>query len=396
MEYINLNTDCSTSYTTIGNKIVYTISCINQSSISFQNIFISNKLNQSLKFITDSVVINNIEMPGLNILTGFSIGRLYPNKKTTIRFEVEAISKDLDSVNITTNADCIYEKDGFRKSIIYTSDCSIQVYNPSIYIKKSCSKENASLNDIITYKIKVVNNGDVYLDNIILKDDICDYLGIIEGSFKVNSHTINDVDLDCGINIGDLNINDYKIIEYDVIVNGHGVACSVSSNAYAEYSYYLNNGFIGNKKSEVSNCILNILLPSFKQIYIENYAYLPEKKEDIKCVENINTDVEIKHYNVIKTPVAKSSDGISLSGYKLIIHGVINQIIRYSVEKSNRPIHSFEHKIPFSTFIILPYNYNFGSNVQIEYKEEYTHCDLVNPRCIFENISILLIAKTLK
>lgn len=396
MEYIKLNTSCLTSFTTVGDIITYNIICSNQSNISFQNIFISSKLNSNLRFILDSVVINNIEMPCLNILSGFSIGKLYPTKKTIIQFSVEVISKDKDSISISTNADCIYEKDGFKKSVIYNNDCYIHVFEPSIYIKKSCNKENVSLNDIVTYTIKLVNNGDVYLDNIVLRDDVNNFLDVIEGSFKINSNTVNNADLECGINVGDLNVNDVILIEYDAIINGRGISCNVKTECYVEYSYYLNNGIIGNKKSETFSFILNILLPSFKQVYIENYSYLPKEKEDIYCVENVNSNIEIKNYNVIQTPIAKSREGTTLSGYKLIIHGKINQIIRYSVQNSNKPIHSFENEIPFSSFIILPYNYDFGSKIQIDCKEEYTHCSLVNTRCVFGCISILLIAKTLK
>ncbi|MGL5694066.1 MAG: hypothetical protein ACRCXA_08315 [Peptostreptococcaceae bacterium] len=395
-EYIKLISNCSSSHVSIGDIITYNIVCTNDSNVVFSDIFISNDLNLNLKFVKGSIKINNIDRPDLSILSGVSIGRLGTSCKSIVAFEVEVISKFDDAVTLNTCAECVYKENNEDKSIIEHSTVVLYIYNPSIYIKKSVDKSNVSLNDKITYKIKLVNDGDLYLDKIVLKDDIYENLEIVDGSFIVNSKIVNDFDLEKGVIVGNLGVNDYILIQYEAVVKGKGVCSQINNKAFVSYTYYFDNGSYGIKNSEVINCPLNVSLPSFKQIYIEEYIYLPEHKDDIHCVENVNTDIIINSYHTIKTPIATSNEGTVLSGHKLIVHGSINQIVRYTTIKSSNAVHSFEYEMPFSTFIILPCDYQIGSKIQIETKEEYTHFSLVNRRCIFENISILILVKIMK
>lgn len=395
-EYVKLISNCSASYVSVGDIITYTIVCTNDSNLLFNDIFISNDLNRNLKFIKGSIKINNIDRPELSILSGVSVGKLICGAKSTLTFEVEVVSKDNDDITLNTSAEFVYKDNDEEKSIIENSTLLLHIYNPSIYIKKYVDKSNVSLNDKITYKVKLVNNGDVFLDKVIFKDDICENLEIVEGTFTINSKLLNQFDLVNGIYLGGLGINDCILIEYQAVVRGKGVCSQINNKAFASYTYYFDNGACGSKKSEIINCLLNVSLPSFKQINIEEYINLPTHKEDMYCVENVNTDIIIKSFHTIKTPIATSNEGIVLSGHKLIIHGNITQIIRYTTLTSSNSVHSFEVEIPFSTFIILPNNYNIGSKIQIESKEEYTHFSLVNRRCMFENISILLLVKILK
>lgn len=395
-EYIKLISNCSSSHVSIGDIITYNIVCTNDSNLAFSDIFISNHLNPNLKFVKGSIKINNINRPDLNILCGVSIGRLGTSCKSTLTFEVEVISKVNDTITLNTCAECIYKENNEEKSTIENSIIALYIYNPSIYIKKTVDKHNVSLNDKITYKIELVNNGDIFLDKIVFKDDIYENLEVIEGSFTVNSKVVNEFDLENGVMVGSLGINDYILIEYDAIVRGKGVCSQINNKAFVSYTYYFDNGSSGIKNSQVINCPLNVSLPSFKQVCIEEYINLPTHKDDIYCVENVNIDITIKSYHTIKTPLATSNEGTVLSGHKLIVHGSISQIIRYTTFTSSNAIHSFEYKMPFSTFIVLPCDYQVGSRIQIEAKEEYTHFSLVNRRCISENISILLLVKILK
>lgn len=396
MEQISLITNCLTSYATVGETVTYNIICTNTSNTEFEDIFLCSNLNSNLRFIPDSVKINYIEKPNLDISSGISIGYLDVSSKCIISFDAKIISKKNSKIDIITSAECIYKLNSETKSSIVNSTCVVFVSNPSIYISKSSDKEKAFLNDIITYTIKIINNGDLFLDRIILKDDTYKNLEIIEDSFKINSKNINNFSLEKGVDIGSLNVNDCIIIEYQCVVTGKCLSCNLKNNTFVEYNYCLDNGLVKKRQSDIINCDLSVSLPSFKQICIEEYINLPKFKEDIGSIEYINTDVIIKNYHTIKTPVAISNEGISLSGNKLIIHGSIEQVIRYCIKDSKNSIHSFEHEMPFSTFIILPIDYQLGSKVHIDTSIEHIHYNLVNTRRFFESLNILISAKTLK
>lgn len=395
-EKVKLISSCLSSYTTVGDIITYNIVCVNVSNINFKDVFISTNLNKNLKFIDDSIKVNNIKILGEDIISGICIKKLSAHQKATITFDMKVISKDEDTISIKSFAECVFNEDNIEKSILIDSKSLLHIYNPSIHISKSVDKYNVSLNDKVTYTITIVNNGDTYLDKIILKDNICESLEIIEDSLTINSNTINYFDFKKGINVGSLGINDIVTIKYDVYIIGKGVSCKIVNETFATYTYFLENSTTGQKISPIISCDLNVSLSSFKQISIDEYINLAPSKDDIESVQQINTDINIKSYHTIKTPIATSNEGLALSGYKLIIHGEVSQIIRYSAKKPNNPIYSFEHEMPFSTFIILPNDYMLGSKIQIDSNVEYIHKTLVNPRCIFESLNISLKAKTLK
>ena len=396
METINLISNCLNSYAIIGDTITYHIVCKNTSTINFDSLCLRSNLNPNLEFIKESIKVNNIENPSFDIFKGICISNFIKDKEIDIKFDAKVISKDSSTIDIKINAECIYNEENENKSILLNTISKINVFNPSIYINQTVDKSQVNLNDTVNFKIKLVNNGDVVLDKILLKEDIWDNLLILNDSFKINSKNIKPYDLNEGINLGKLYINDFIILEYSAKIIGNKLSYKIENTSFVDFNYYLPNNIMRKKENKIKTSILNLNLPSFKEFSIEENIMLPEIKEDISSVENINTDINIKNYHVIKTPIAKSNEGSVLSGYKLIIYGNLSQVIRYSAKKSNAPIHSFEYEIPFSTFIILPSDYKYQSKIQIEVKEQYTHFNLLNARMIFENVNILLIAKTIK
>lgn len=394
---LNLIKSCSTKDTTVGDKITYTISCKNEGGINFEDIIITDILSHNLKFIRGSLKINNIDMPKLNIITGVSIGKLGVGRTTLVSFDVEVMFKDLDVVGTTSMAEGFYTQEGMSQTIVVKSiPCTININEPKLHITTYVDKDIVRLDDTITYTIKFVNNGDVRIDYIRIKDEICDSLEIIEGSFKINGNIINEVDLNEGINIGSIEVNRYSVISYDAKVIGKGISCKVKSNVTARYGYRLSNGNSGYKFSESNECNVSIALDSFKQISIADHINLSPQKNDIDYINNIDTKVIIKEYHPIKTPIATSMDGQVLSGYKLIVHGKISQVIQYTVRKNDQRVHYLENECVFSSFVVLPCNYKIGDPIQIEGIVEHIYHNLVNPRYIIENIDILLVVKTLR
>ena len=123
LEAINLITNCSTSYVAVGDRVTYNITCNNSSDFTFEDIFIFTNLNPNLKFILQSVKVNNIKRPDLNILSGMSTGKLEVNRKLMISFEAEVISKENSTIEIDTNAECVCDENTEKKSILLNSSC---------------------------------------------------------------------------------------------------------------------------------------------------------------------------------------------------------------------------------------------------------------------------------
>lgn len=106
--------------------------------------------------------------------------------------------------------------------------------------------------------------------------------------------------------------------------------------------------------------------PYWKQMYLSEALVIPEVKPDAEQINSITTSVSILRKQVIVTPrtyddtgrrpVAEPNlEGKLLSGRKLIIEGQLCQQIEYTALEDSQPVHSVEFFVPFSSYIVVPY-----------------------------------------
>lgn len=155
--------------------------------------------------------------------------------------------------------------------------------------------------------------------------------------------------------------------------------------------------------------------PYWKQMYITESLMIPEVKPDIEQINSIITSVSIIRKLVIVTPRTYDDTGITpvpqpnlegklLSGRKLIIEGQLCQQIEYTALEDSQPVHSVEFFVPFSSFIVVPYevtltnqsgtvtvdslNVDFDVNACVE---DVRAC-LLDSRRILKQVTLLLSA----
>lgn len=281
-------------------------------------------------------------------------------------------------------------------NIIYKINSDNRCCNPKLSIEKTVDKEMISLCDTLTFTIKLLNDGDVYLDYILLKDNISDSLDIIESEFKIYENILDEVDLKKGLYLGALNINESIIITYKIKVKLKEVISSILLNTQVDYGYRLSNGYLGSIFKSNCICELKASLDSFKQISLEDKIVISDDKKDLNSILQIKTDVIIKKYYTVKTPVAKSLEYQNLSGHKVAVYGEIDQIIQYTSDENDSKIYYFKNKTFFNNFIVLPSSYKPNLPIKIEAISEHVHCNILNKRTLLQNIDILLIAKSLR
>ncbi|MBW4829552.1 MAG: DUF3794 domain-containing protein, partial [Clostridiaceae bacterium] len=108
---------------------------------------------------------------------------------------------------------------------------------------------------------------------------------------------------------------------------------------------------------------------------------------------NTLVDIEIINTKVIKTPVSTSLEGQKLTGFKLIVEGMLNQKVEYIACDKEQSVHAAHFRVPFSTFIVLPENYVEGTNVEVEAIVEDIYSQLIDKRTVFKNITFMILAK---
>lgn len=128
----------------------------------------------------------------------------------------------------------------------------------------------------------------------------------------------------------------------------------------------------------------------FKQLNVEKNFCLPEAKPDIEQIIKALSELEIKSTKVIRTPKGTSLEGQLLTGWKVVVEGVVRQKIQYVANEAEQSVHAAHTEIPFSTYIVLPSNFVRGTVVTVHGYIEDVFVQQMDERCIFINVTILL------
>ncbi|MDD3187823.1 MAG: DUF3794 domain-containing protein [Bacilli bacterium] len=98
---------------------------------------------------------------------------------------------------------------------------------------------------------------------------------------------------------------------------------------------------------------------NWTELTINGSVLVPEIKPSIEEIDRLDAKIEIIRTKVIQTPISsglsKNFEGRIVTGFKLIVEGLICVSISYVSKKIDQSMHHFHGKIPFSAYIVLPY-----------------------------------------
>lgn len=146
--------------------------------------------------------------------------------------------------------------------------------------------------------------------------------------------------------------------------------------------------------------------PYWKQMYVTEKVTVPTQKPNIESLNAINVSVEIIRKDVIITPksTVPNLEGKSLSGRKLIIEGILSQVINYTALETTQPVHTFHAYVPFSSYIVVPETIDFGTpsapdkvdslniNFEVNACIEDVSVSLLSAREVIKQVTLLLYA----
>lgn len=132
-------------------------------------------------------------------------------------------------------------------------------------------------------------------------------------------------------------------------------------------------------------------LAAIKEFNVQEALDIPETKPDIEQLVKVKTELVILSTKLIKTPIAQSLERQTLTGWKAIIEGELKQVIRYVADEPTQTVHGVHFDVPFSTFIVLPPDFDDSKCLNIEGYIEDIYAEQVGKRKIFKNITILFI-----
>ena len=162
----------------VGETIVYTLKVTNNGNVALHNVVVTDSLDGTFDAHEKATIDGNKA----------TIAEMKANETITLtyRVEVPADSKDGDKVhnvaNVTTD-EKVTDEDDVDVTIEVPEEPPVDV--PSVKIDKTADKATYNVGETIVYTIKVTNNGNVVLHNVVVTDSM-------EGTFDAHEKaTIN-------------------------------------------------------------------------------------------------------------------------------------------------------------------------------------------------------------
>jgi len=145
--------------------------------------------------------------------------------------------------------------------------------------------------------------------------------------------------------------------------------------------------------TDSTEAVTYVGLKAFKQLSVDEILTIPSVKPDIEEILEVIADVEITYTNVIKTPIVISYEGQELTGWKLIVEGVLRQKVVYIADEPTQSVHAAEFDVPFSTFLVLSKDFKICKSIKVQGIIEDVFVKLVDKRTIFKNVTLMIQGK---
>ena len=144
-------------------------------------------------------------------------------------------------------------------SIRFTSDGDLYLANglglqidskgANIVAEKSVDKSFAEIGESIQYQIQLTNTGDITADNVIVSDNLFNYLELVPNSILIDGVPYIGT---FPLNIGSINVNQTRTISFEVIANSVPAINPVINIAKVDYQFAPFDGLIISSSTNTS------------------------------------------------------------------------------------------------------------------------------------------------
>lgn len=215
---VSLTKSASTSLAVLGDIIVYTIEVRNTGSQA-ADVTIFDNIPAGTSFIVNSVIMDNVPLPGVNPVTGIFIGTLPVGSSKIVTFEntVESLPTPQQLVDQATASYTFSLTDGRMLSGSGNSNIvTIPVTAPNVTVVETSNVSTAVQGDTVTYTVVITNRGIENVNNVILSSIADVSTSFIPGSVIVGGVTLPNANPSTGIPIGTLAPNMPITVTFEV------------------------------------------------------------------------------------------------------------------------------------------------------------------------------------
>jgi uncharacterized repeat protein (TIGR01451 family) len=279
----------------INKEIEVNIVLTNIGSKTANNVFVREILDDSF-YVVDSSLIIDDKASSEDILTGILFTNVMPKEQHKISYKIIPIKVSEKANKLTDVTYSYIDKNNIERIMNVQKNNYVKIINqvePNILFIKNSDKLNYDKSDIANFRFIIINNGNLSINNVLIKDDINDYYQFVDNSIQVNGNNIlgsiiNGITID-KINAGEkcvlifkakpikekVNIENIGKIFYSYTdLDDNIITKSANSNSYFTNIYYTNVPEVSIIKSAETAKIVKFGVNTFN-IIVKNNSYLP-------------------------------------------------------------------------------------------------------------------------
>ncbi|SFA96785.1 DUF7507 domain-containing protein [Clostridium frigidicarnis] len=232
-------------YATIGDDLNYTVTIKNIGNADCSNILFQDIIQSNGTFKNGTVIVNGESKPTFNPNIGFNLDTIQPfstsGSITTVTFKVSVNSMP-NNYMIYNTASVNYEykidpANPSKSDEKLSNTVSTQINLGKLTITKAVSKAYATIDDILTYTINVVNEGNVNAININFRDVVPSGTAFIPGSVTINDIEKPGYDPYQSFSLGTIVPGGVSVVKFNAIVTSVPSPSLISNIANLVYSY---------------------------------------------------------------------------------------------------------------------------------------------------------------
>ena len=377
----------------IGETLTYTINIANAGTVTAMDVVFTDEIPDGTTFVENSVLVNGVAQPGANPEAGILIGDIPPGGFATVEFSVvvEERPEPPEVVNVAV-IDFDVQIDPHGPIDERTEESEPIVTNIEVVeltALKTADKSNVKVGDTLTYTIAITNTGTIPVENVIFKDQIPEGTKLVANSVTINGVVQSGANPSIGVLIGTILPGETIIVTFSVTIEFAPCPPELINMAVITFNFRLESfGPLLSGSITSNETLTDVGLRIFKQFSVDENLTIPKQKPDVEDILDVMAEVEITATTIIKTPVVTSFEGQRLTGWKLIVEGKLIQKIVYIADVPRQSVHAAHYEVPFSTFLVLPEDFNECQKIRVVGYVEDVYSKLLDPRTIFKNVTL--------
>ena len=234
----------------IGDTVEYQITLQNKGNIKATNVVLRDSIQDGLKFVDNSLFINDSRVTDASLLDGIYIKDINPSEIVIIKYKAKAIDISCNDASVRatlsfTDNKCnkVWESysNDTHTTILAAKICGL---NGSKEIIKEVNNKNAQIGDILTFKLTINNIGNLDCDSLKIHEPFNPSLEFISGSLSINNKIFEEDNIYDGLMISKLKVKEILNIKYQARVISFPKPNPINDRTIINYSYVSNKNII--------------------------------------------------------------------------------------------------------------------------------------------------------